>query len=526
MDRDPAQTPGASSDLGAASLGSDAGHELTTSLLPTFLATLGAGPAVLGAIEGVSDALIGVSKLAGGPLAADPHRRGRVASGGYLLTAFATAAIGLATAVWQVAALRALAWVSRGVRSPARDTLLVSLAPRWAYGRAAGVERAGDNAGALIGPLLAAALVGAVGIRHAMLLAFIPGILAAAAITVAAREARHSLAGPAGRRTLSFHFRQLWRAGLARTLAPAALFELGNVATTLLILRATDLLHADGRSLTAATSVAILLYAGHNAAAMFAAVAGGHLIDRFNPRAVFAVGAAVYVLAYATFAWQQHAWPVLLGGFLLAGVGIGCAETAETTMVALALPDRLRGSGYGVLGLVQSLGDLGASLVAGLIWALVSATAAFGYAGRLDGRRGGNSHSREGAFGPTGRNRTGAALTAAAPTARRRTDLERNTAYEHHHRLRARRGDPGQPQPPHPGRHSGTRRRVQPPCRRAVGRLHWVRGSGRAPRRRHRPLRRQGRAVGGRQRQRPDPRAPRRADLRRPLRARPGAHRP
>jgi MFS family permease len=71
---------------------------------------------------------------------------------------------------------------------------------------------------------------------------------------------------------------------------------------------------------------------------------------------------------------------VLLAGFVLAGVGIGCAETAESTMVALALPDRLRGNGYGVLGLVQSLGDLGASVVAGLIWALVSPTAAFGYA--------------------------------------------------------------------------------------------------------------------------------------------------
>ena len=51
--------------VGAASLGSDAGHEMTTSLLPTFLtSTLHAGPAALGAIDGVSDALIGLSKLA------------------------------------------------------------------------------------------------------------------------------------------------------------------------------------------------------------------------------------------------------------------------------------------------------------------------------------------------------------------------------------------------------------------------------------------------------------------------------
>lgn len=373
-------TPGVAS-VGAASFFSDAGHEMATSVLPTFLtSTLGAGPGALGAIEGVSDALIGLSKLAGGPLSNDPQRRARIARGGYLLTAVATAAIGLTTAVWQVAGLRALAWMSRGIRSPARDTLLVSLVPREAYGRASGVERAGDNAGAVVGPLLAAGLVGVLGARHIILLAFIPSIFAAVAITAAAREARRSLRAPSGRRTVSFNLRELRQAGLARAFLPVALFELGNVATTLLILRATDLLHVDGRSAAAATSLAILLYAAHNGAATLAALGGGRVIDRTNPRLVFASGVAVYVLAYAAFAWQQHSWPVLLGAFVLAGAGIGFAETAESTMVAVMLPDHLRGNGFGVLGLVQSMGDVGASLVVGLVWAAISPTLAFGYA--------------------------------------------------------------------------------------------------------------------------------------------------
>jgi MFS family permease len=373
-------TPGVGA-VGAASFFSDAGHEMATSMLPTFLtSSLHAGPAALGAIEGVSDALIGLSKLAGGPLSNDPVRRARLASGGYLGTAVATAAIGVAGSVAQVAVLRAAAWISRGLRAPARDTLLVSLVPRNVYGRATGVERAGDNAGAIVGPLLAALLVGLIGVRHTILLAFIPGILAAVAITVAAREARRSLAAPARRRTLSFNFRELWHAGLPRALAPAALFEFGNVATTLLILRATDLLHADGRSLTTATSLAVLLYAAHNAAATLAALAGGQLADRVSPRVVFASGAAVYVASYCLFALDQHRWPVLLLGFVLAGTGIGFAETAESTVVALTLPDHLRGNGYGVLGLVQSLGDLAATLVAGILWAAVSPTVAFSYA--------------------------------------------------------------------------------------------------------------------------------------------------
>jgi len=88
--------------VGAASFFSDAGHEMATSLLPGFVTgVLGGGASALAAIEGVADALTGLTKLAGGPLAADPRRRGRLASGGYLGTALATAAIGATTAIWR-----------------------------------------------------------------------------------------------------------------------------------------------------------------------------------------------------------------------------------------------------------------------------------------------------------------------------------------------------------------------------------------------------------------------------------------
>lgn len=139
---------------------SDSGHEIATAVLPSFVTSVLHGSAAsLGLIEGVSDALTGVMKLVGGPLANDPRRRRRMVTGGYLGTAIATAAIGLATAVWQVGVLRALAWSSRGLRSPAKDTLLASLVPRHAFGRAYGLERAGDNLGAVVGPLAAAGLV-------------------------------------------------------------------------------------------------------------------------------------------------------------------------------------------------------------------------------------------------------------------------------------------------------------------------------------------------------------------------------
>lgn len=268
--------------VGAASFFSDSGHEIATALLPSFLTSVLHGTAAaLGVIEGVSDALMGVMKLVAGPWANDLTRRRRLATGGYIGTAVATAAIGLATTIWQVGVLRAIAWMARGVRSPARDALLSSLAPPKAYGRAFGVERAGDNLGAVAGPLAAAGLVRWIGIRPAIWCAAIPGVLAAIAITVAAREARRQPGSVPQR--VAFHFRELRQAGLQRPMLPIVFFECGNTAVTLLILRATQLLHVGGRSFVAATSLAVAIYAGHNAAAAAAALVGGHWIDRSSP---------------------------------------------------------------------------------------------------------------------------------------------------------------------------------------------------------------------------------------------------
>jgi MFS family permease len=192
--------------------------------------------------------------------------------------------------------------------------MLAALAPPEAYGRAFGVERAGDNLGAVAGPLLAAGLVAWVGIRPAIYFAAIPGVFAAVAITVAAAEARR-LRDPI-RRRFSLELGGLRRAGLARPLLPIALFEVGNCATTLLILRATDLLHHHGRTAAAATTVAILLYTGHNVSASVIALGGGHWIDRSGPRRVFAAGAVLFALAYAGFAVGLQSWPALLAFFL------------------------------------------------------------------------------------------------------------------------------------------------------------------------------------------------------------------
>lgn len=372
-------TPGVAG-IGTASLLADAGHEIPTALLPSLLtSTLGAPAAALGLIEGISDGLAGTARLAGGALADDPRRRRRIAVGGYTATAGLAALTGAATSVWQVGVLRAGAWAARGLRVPARNALLADVVPANSYGRAYGFERAMDNLGAIIGPLLALVLVAAVGTRWAIGLSVIPGLLAAAAIIYAIRRAPK--AEQRDRIPIRLRLRPVLRGQLGRLLAATAAFEVGNVAATLLILRAIDLL-TPAHGIDTATTLALLLYAAYNLAATVVSIPAGRLADRLaarGPVLVLAAGVAAFALAYAGFAVTTPTLLVLVLPFLAAGIGIGAAETAEHAAVAALAPAEIRGSAFGLLATVQAIGNFAASAIAGLLWTLGSPTIAFLY---------------------------------------------------------------------------------------------------------------------------------------------------
>jgi MFS family permease len=369
-------TPGVRG-IGIASLLSDLGHEVPTALLPSLLtSTLHAPASALGVIEGIADGLAGAANFAGGAPADDPARRRSIAVGGYASTAVLSGLIGAATSAWQVGILRAGAWTARGLRVPARNALLADVVPATAYGRAYGFERAMDNLGAIGGPLLAIALVGLIGVRSAILLSIIPGLLAALAIIYAIRHApalavRHH-------QPIRLRVRPLLHGGLGRLLAAAAAFELGNLAATLMILRATDLLEP-GRSHTSAAQLALLLYAAYNLAATLASIPAGHAGDRQGMLTILAAGTGCFTLAYLGFAASSESLILLAGCFLLAGIGIGCAETAQSAAVAQLAPQHLRGSAFGLLAAIQAVGNLAASAIAGILWSAISPTAAFLY---------------------------------------------------------------------------------------------------------------------------------------------------
>jgi MFS family permease len=363
--------------IGGASFFADLGYEIPTSLLPSFLtSTLGAPAAALGLIEGVADGLGGVSRLAGGAIADDPGRRRKTAVGGYTVTALLGASIGVATAVWQVGVLRVAAWVARGLRAPSRSALLAEAVSEGTYGRAFGYERAMDNLGAIGGPLLAIGLVALAGIRTAIFVSVVPGLLAALAIVIGIRAIPKAKRGE--RRPLRLKVRPVLHGGLGRLFLAISAFEVGNVAATLLILRATELLQP-GHGRHCAVEIALGLYAGFNLAAVVASFLGGRLGDRRGMMRVFALGVAAFAVGYAGLAATGSSIVLIGVFFVFAGVGIGFAETAESAAVAGLAPEELVGSAFGLLASVQSFGNFAASAVAGGLWTLVSPRAAFAY---------------------------------------------------------------------------------------------------------------------------------------------------
>jgi MFS family permease len=124
-----------------ASLFSDWSHEIATTVMPAFLATMGVAAFWVGLIEGVSDGLSSFAKMASGYYTDKLPRRKPIAVAGYLVTALGTASFGIATSAWHVLLARAAAWLGRGVRTPVRKALLAGSVTPETYGRAFGFER-------------------------------------------------------------------------------------------------------------------------------------------------------------------------------------------------------------------------------------------------------------------------------------------------------------------------------------------------------------------------------------------------
>jgi uncharacterized membrane protein YeaQ/YmgE (transglycosylase-associated protein family) len=247
--------------IGLASLFEDWSHEIATTILPAFLATMGVAAAWLGLIEGVSDGLSSFVKMGSGYYTDKLQRRKPIAVIGYLVTALGTASFGLATAAWHVLLARSVAWLGRGLRSPVRKALLAGSVTKETYGRAFGFERMMDTIGAIVGPATAFVLLQLFHYHYPALFAvtLVPSLIATALIAFAVKEKSRT---PVSHISFGERLRMLPSA-YRQFLVATGLFGAGDFAHTLLILLATQKL-TPAYGAPKAASIAVALYVLHN----------------------------------------------------------------------------------------------------------------------------------------------------------------------------------------------------------------------------------------------------------------------
>jgi MFS family permease len=345
----------------------DAASEMIYPLLPDFITrTLGAGPAVLGVIEGIAESTSSLAKIGAGWFSDRAGRRKPFVVAGYTLATVARSLVGVATSWVQILAIRFADRLGKGLRTPPRDALLAQLTASGNRGRAFGLQRAMDNAGAFAGPIVAALLL-RFWIREertVFLLTLVPGLLAVAVLVWRIPERKRESSAP----TVKLEWpprlpRRLWIA-----IGIFSFFTLANSTDAFLLLRARD------------CGVPVwqlpLLWAFFNGAKALFGAPGGALSDRIGRAPMIAAGWGIYALSYAGFAFVSSplaAW-ALFGFYALF---FAATEGAERALVADLAGEELRGRAYGVFHGAVGLAALPASILFGLWWKVFGPRTAF-----------------------------------------------------------------------------------------------------------------------------------------------------
>ena len=346
--------------LSLVSLFTDASSEMIYPLIPVFLATvLGASAMSVGAIEGTAETVASLLKVVSGTWSDRLSRRKPLIVAGYAVASVVRPLIGLAQAAVQVFAIRVTDRIGKGLRTAPRDALIADSVAPDQRGRAYGFHRAADHAGAVLGPLIAFALLELAGfsLRAAFLLAAIPAALAVITLVAGVREtpraptpsAEVPKTTPGGRLPGRF-FAYLFILGL---------FTLGNSTDAFLLLRA--------QSLGVSIAQVPLLWAFLHVVKMSTSVPGGALSDRVGRWPLIVAGWAVYALVYYGFARAGNALHIWLL-FACYGVFFGLTEGVEKAMVADLVDGGVRGRAFGWFHMTTGLVALPASILFGWIW--------------------------------------------------------------------------------------------------------------------------------------------------------------
>jgi MFS family permease len=354
--------------LGFVSLFNDIASEMIYPLLPAFLAvTLGAGPAAVGLVEGVAEATASLGKGLFGWLSDRQGRRKPFVVAGYAASVFTRPLLSLAPGWGAVLGIRFLDRIGKGIRTAPRDSMIAAAVEPRRRGLAYGFDRAMDNAGAMIGPLLAALLLRFAfrSVRPVFALSLIPGLLALGFLQFGARE---KTAAPASAKKPPLFRGERLARRFRVLLGIFALFGLASSTDAFLLLRAQQC----GVPLWAVP----LLWAAFNGAKSAASTPLGSLADRIGRIPTILIGWGIYAGSYFGFARARTA-AAIWALFLVYALFYALTEGPERALVAEMSQERTRGRAFGLFHMIQGMAALPASVIFGLLWGRFGPAVAF-----------------------------------------------------------------------------------------------------------------------------------------------------
>jgi MFS family permease len=341
-------------------------------ILALFMAAivpLGRGPAVLGLVEGVAEAVVSFMKGASGVHTDITGRRVPYIQAGYLLTSVSKPIIALARSWPLVLVARALDRFGKGIRTTSRDTLIVDTMEKERLGAAFGLHRAMDTAGAFVGVLLTLALLYIFRssnplstYRTIFLVSVIPGGLCVL-LTLRLKDVRHESADDKPAAKTKINLKDL-PAGYWKALVITTVFALANSSDTFLVLRANDAFKGSGPG--SAAIAAIWAYALYNLVYTLVSYPAGELSDRIGRWWVLGLGWLLYAFVYAGFAVSSGAVIWLLFGVY--GVYIGMTDGVSKALVGDFSPKTGKGTAMGLYYMVTGFATLAASGIMGILW--------------------------------------------------------------------------------------------------------------------------------------------------------------
>ena len=357
--------------LGLVSLFMDMSTEMVYPLVPLFLtATLGASPAIVGVIEGIAESIASLLRVFSGYIGDAYHKKKRLAIAGYSASVFYKLVLLIAASWPGVLLARIIDRTGKGLRTAPRDALVAQFSDRKKLGGSYGLHKMLDMAGSALGVVLAYLFVATnFGFHRAFLYSIIPAVIGIG-ILFAVREDKD---GEAPGEKLKLKGLKLDRK-LVLYLTVLFVFCLGNSSNAFLLLKSQELGFT--------TPQVILLYLVFNVSASVLAIPAGKLSDRFGRSKILVPGYLIYGLVYLGFALiSSRPATVLL--FIAYGAYNALIGGAERAFIAENAPERLRGTVLGLYGMLQGVGLLLASMIAGVLWTQVNSGAPFLLGGLL-----------------------------------------------------------------------------------------------------------------------------------------------